>query len=207
MEGQQSLTLPWRSFSCWGREHFTFSFAYKGCEYFISDYVQPIALKDYPRYVTKNCWRSVDAHFHDGAGSMLLALLPIWAADTLFMTTCNLSPRRLPMTHDEESLMLLWCSFSWWGRERFTVSFAYKGSQYFVYDNWQPIAPQITHDTLPRIIDALLTLILPQEYPHHTIIWSGVVYHSRWFGSLSKVYIGFFLITRLCCNNTYKYIH
>jgi len=159
MEGQQSLTLRWRSFSWWGREHFTFSFAYKGSQYFVYDYVQPIAHKitqdtwprivdttltlifmmgqgacyylfclyeqpilhlwrwatyhptDYPRYMTTNCWHSVNAHFHDGAGSILLSLLPIKAANTSFMTIHNLSPPRLPIIHDQEWLTLRWRSF------------------------------------------------------------------------------------------------
>ena len=38
-------------------------------------------------------------------------------------------------------------------------SFAYNGSQYFVYDYLQRIGPKITWDSWPRIIDAPLTLI------------------------------------------------
>jgi len=207
MEGQQSLTLHWRSFSWSGREHFTISFAYKGCQDFVYDYVQPITPRitqdtrprivdtpltlifmmgqgafwfpfhlyrqpilrlwqfatyrppDYPGYMTKNCWHSIDAHFQDGAGRLLLSLLPIQAANTSFITICNLSPPRLPKIHDQESLTLHWRSFSWWGRETFTVSFAYTGSQYFIYNYLQPIAPQITQDTWSRIVDAPLTLI------------------------------------------------
>jgi len=159
MEGQQSLTLRWRSFSWWGREHSTFSLAYKGSQYFVYDYGQPIAHKitqdtwprivntplalifrmgqgscyylfclydqpilrlwlratyrpaDYPRYMTKNGWRSIDAHYHDGAWSVLLFLLPIQAADTSFMTMSNLSPARLPKIHDQELTTLRWRSF------------------------------------------------------------------------------------------------
>ena len=159
LEGQQSLTLCWHSFSWWGREHFTFSFAYKGSQYFIYDFVQPIAHKitqdkwprivdppltlifmlgqracyylvslyeqpilrfwlratyrpaDYPRYMTKNFWHSVDSHFHDGAGSVVLSLLPVKPANTSFMTIGNLLPPRLSKIHDQESLMLRWRSF------------------------------------------------------------------------------------------------
>jgi len=53
-----------------------------------------------------------------------------------------------------------WCTFSKWGREHVAFSFPYKGSQYFVYDWLQPVAPQITEDTRPTIVDAPLTLIL-----------------------------------------------
>jgi len=37
MQEHKSLTLLWRSFSRWGRDHVAFSFAYRGCQYF--DYV------------------------------------------------------------------------------------------------------------------------------------------------------------------------
>jgi len=38
--------------------------------------------------MNKNCWRSVDAHFHDGAGRVLLSVLPIQAAKIpLWLTT------------------------------------------------------------------------------------------------------------------------
>jgi len=43
MQGQQSLTLHWRSFSRWGREVVTFSFSYIGGQYFIKDWLQPVA--------------------------------------------------------------------------------------------------------------------------------------------------------------------
>ena len=156
--------------------------------------------------MTKNRWRSVDTHLHDGAGSMLRSLLPIWAANTSFITTCNLSPSRLPKTHDKEPLTLHWHSFSRWGRKHFIVSFPYIGSQYFVYDNLQLVTPQITHVTCLRIIDAPFTFILPLVYQHDAIIEFGTVYHLRWFGSLSNVYIYFFLITPFFCNDIYEYI-
>jgi len=143
--------------------------------------------------MTKICWRSVDTQFHDGAGSILLSLLPIKAANTLFMTICTLLPPRWLMIHDQEWLMLCWCWFSWRGMERFTLSFAYKGSKYFVFDNLQPIAYNITQDRWPRIFDAPLTLNLSQVYPQYVIIWFGVVHHSPWFGSLSSVFVYFLL--------------
>jgi hypothetical protein len=159
MEGQQSFTLRWHSFSCWGRGYFTFSFAYKRNQYFVYGYMQRITQKitqhtwqrtvhaplnlifmmeqggcydlfcvyrqwsvrwwlcatylsaDYPRYMTKNSRHAVDAHFHHGAVSVLLYLLPIKAANTSFMTICNLSLRRSPEIHDPQSLTLRWHSF------------------------------------------------------------------------------------------------
>jgi len=109
--------------------------------------------------MANNRWHSVDAHFEDGAGSISLSLLPIKAVNNRFMTMCNLTPPRLPMIHDQQSLTLRWCSFSWWGMEGIAICFAYKGSQKFLYDWICPIGGVIFQDAWPKIIDALLTLI------------------------------------------------
>jgi len=45
------------------------------------------------------------------------------------------------------------------GQGPFHFLFGYKGSQYLVYGYVQVITPQITQDTWPRIVDALLILI------------------------------------------------
>ena len=65
----------------------------------------------------------------------------------------------LTIMESQQSLPLCWCSFSRWGRECFTFYFDYKGSQYFIYDNLQPVTPQITQDTQLTIVDALLMFI------------------------------------------------
>jgi len=39
------LMLCWRSFSEWGREHVAFSIAYKGGQYLIYEWLQPVANK------------------------------------------------------------------------------------------------------------------------------------------------------------------
>ena len=67
---------------------------------------------NYLTYKTKNRWRSVDAHFQDGAGSLILSFLTWKAANTSFMNGCNQSPLRLPKMRSEKSLTLCWCSFS-----------------------------------------------------------------------------------------------
>jgi len=85
---------------------------------------------DYPRCKTKNRWRSVDAHFQNGAGSVSLSLLHIKAAYTSFMNVCIQLPLRLPKVQDQKSLTRGWLSFSGWGRERFSLVFDYKGGQY-----------------------------------------------------------------------------
>jgi len=84
----------------------------------------------YPRCETWNRWRSVDAHFHDGAGSMLLLLLPIKEANTSVMTSCNQCPVWLPRMQDLKSLMLRSCSFPGWGRELLCTYFDHKGGQF-----------------------------------------------------------------------------
>jgi len=85
--------------------------------------------------MTKNCWLSVEASFHDGAGRVLLSVLPIKAAKSWFMTDYNVLEVWFPRTHDQKSLILRWCSFSRWGMEGIAICFAYKGVRnYFVTD-------------------------------------------------------------------------
>ena len=84
---------------------------------------------DIPGIMTKNRWRSVDAHFRDGAGRVLQSVLPIKAAKNTLMTDCSLSEVWFPRTHDQKSLMLRWRWFPWRGREGIAICFAYNGSQ------------------------------------------------------------------------------
>jgi len=86
-----------------------------------------------PRWNTKNCWRFVDPHFQDGAGSLSLLFLPQKAANTSFMDVFNQLPLRLCRMERPKSLMLSWHSFSVWGSDHITISFAYKGCQYVGY--------------------------------------------------------------------------
>ena len=90
-------------------------------------------LSNYRTYKTRNCWRSVDAHFLDGAGS-LIRLFLIWkAGNTSFMNGCNQSAVRLPKMHSQESLTLRGSSFSEGGSVGVHYSFAKKGRQYTRY--------------------------------------------------------------------------
>jgi len=66
---------------------------------------------DFPGRMTTYRWRSVDADFHDGAGRVLQSALPIKAAKNTFMTNDNLSEVWFPRSHDQNLLMLRWCSF------------------------------------------------------------------------------------------------
>jgi len=66
---------------------------------------------DFPGRMTKNRWRSVDAHFHNGAGRVLQSVLPIKEAKNSFMTNDNLSEVWFPRTHDQKLLTLHWRSF------------------------------------------------------------------------------------------------
>ena len=114
---------------------------------------------DYKWWMAKNCWRSVDAHFHDGAGNMALSLFRIKAAKTLIMHTNYQITSELPYLQDQKSLTLRWCSYSEWRREHVALSFSLKASQYHIYEWPQLIAMQITNDARPKIVDAPLTLI------------------------------------------------
>jgi hypothetical protein len=66
---------------------------------------------DCPGRMTINRWRSVDAHFHHGAGKVLLSDLPMKAVKNSFIAEYNLSEVWFPMTHDQKSLTLCWHSF------------------------------------------------------------------------------------------------
>jgi len=113
-------------------------------------------------------------------------------ANTLIIYRNDHISFELPDLQDQKSLTRCWCSISEWCRERETRSFAYKASQYRIYEWSQPIAMQITNDARPKIVDAMLTLcwryvdatltlrwhyvdatltlILPWVYPQHAII-------------------------------------
>jgi len=85
---------------------------------------------DYPRCETLHCWRWVDAHFQDGAGSVSLLVLPIKHANTSVMTICNLGPLRLANMQDQKLLTLRWRSFPGWCRKRLSPFLDYKDGHY-----------------------------------------------------------------------------
>jgi len=55
--------------------------------------------------------------------------------------------------------------------------FAYKVSQYLIYEWPQSIAMEVTNNPTPKIIGTPLMLILPWMYPQYVIIQFGIVYH------------------------------
>jgi len=66
-----------------------------------------------------------------------LSLFPLMAPNTSFINVCNLLPLRLPMMHDQKSLMLHCHSFLWWGRERVSVCSDYNGIQFIKNRQWR----------------------------------------------------------------------
>jgi hypothetical protein len=145
--------------------------------------------------MTKNCWKSVDAHFQYGAGRVLLSVLPTKAAKNSIVTDYDLSEVWLPSTHDHKSLTLCWRSFWWWGREGVAIYFAYNGGQEFLCDWLPPIGGVISQDAWPKIVDALLTLILAWLYPQCAIIYlAQSIIHFVWAAFLAFSFT-FFLIT------------
>jgi len=110
-------------------------------------------------YKTKNRWCSVDAHFQDGAGSLILLFL-IWkAANTSFMNGYNQSALRLPKVHSQKSLTFRWSLFSERGSDRVVYSFAKKNRQYARYGYFRPRHHSITILTKLKIVDIPLMLI------------------------------------------------
>jgi hypothetical protein len=101
---------------------------------------------------TKNCTRSVDAHFQNREGSLSLSILPMKTSYQSFMYGCNQSPCRLTMMAGQTLLTLHCRSLSECGREGVSFSFAFKCSLYHIYERLNPIATQITQDTRREII-------------------------------------------------------
>jgi len=57
---------------------------------------------DFPWRMTNNRWRSIDAHFHGGAGRILQSFLRIKVIEKSFMTDYNLLKVWFRMTHDQK---------------------------------------------------------------------------------------------------------
>jgi len=70
----------------------------------------------------------------EAVAGMSPAYLPREAANSFLIEVCRQAPLILPKMQDLKSLMLIWHSFSRWGRERVASAFAYKGGQYLSYD-------------------------------------------------------------------------
>jgi len=85
---------------------------------------------NYPTCKTKNCGRSVDAHFQNGAGTVSLSLLHINSAYSSFINLWIQLPLRLPRIQHQKSLGRHGLPFLRWGRERVSLVFDYKRSQY-----------------------------------------------------------------------------
>jgi len=64
---------------------------------------------DYQWLKAKNHWRSIDAHFYEGAQSVLLSSFPVKAANTLIIHRNNHIAFDLPDLQDQKSLTLCWC--------------------------------------------------------------------------------------------------
>jgi len=109
----------------------------------------------------------------------------------------------IPRTHEHKSLMLLWRSFSSWGREGIAICCAKKGCQKLPRDWLLPIADVSSQDKWPKFIDAPLTVILPLLYPQYAIIWFGTCHLSHCLAAFPVFSFTFFLITTLFFSNTW----
>jgi hypothetical protein len=74
---------------------------------------------DYTRCNTQNCWRSVDAHFQTGAGTMSQSVLRITAANMLILSISRTGALELYKMQHSKSLTLCWHSVDavlmlWW---------------------------------------------------------------------------------------------
>ena len=95
---------------------------------------------DYWICKTKNCWYSVDAHFHDGVMQMPGSVLDEKGTRTSYMNYCHNPTVILAKMQDQQLVTLYWRSFSGCGRKCVAGVFAWKGSQYLVYACLKQIA-------------------------------------------------------------------
>jgi len=152
--------------------------------------------------MTKNQWRSVDTHFHDGAGRVLKSVLPIKAAKNCFMTDSNLLVVWFPRTHDQKSLTLCWHLFSRWGREHVVIIWPIKAANTWIIYNNKRI-----NFKLPDLYDLQLLMLRWHSFCH------GCIHNMQSFNlaqSIMHIVLAaflafsftFFLITTLFFNNT-----
>ena len=113
---------------------------------------------DYWIFKTRNCWCSVDAHFHDVVTFVSCTVSVEKAAMNSYIKYCHQATLRLAKMQDQQSLTLHWHSFSGWVMKRVDKVFATEGGQYFMYGCLQLIASRITHDVRTKIVDPPLTL-------------------------------------------------
>jgi len=63
---------------------------------------------DIPWIMSHDCWHSIDAHFHDGAGSVSLSFLPMKDGNTSIMCIPYQIVFLLPDLQNQKSLPLCW---------------------------------------------------------------------------------------------------
>ena len=128
---------------------------------------------DYQWWNAKNRWCSCDAHFHEGAQSVSLSFFPIKAANTLIIYKNDDITFDLPDLQDQKSLTFN----SRIGHRVWRSLYCLKSQP--IPHWWQGSADcQADYQQCKtKIVDALLTLILPWAYPWYGVVYFGVIYH------------------------------
>jgi len=161
---------------------------------------------DYPRWKIRNCWISVDANFHGGAGRLSLSLIPIKVANTLIMY-CN--------NQIACELLTFKTKICWLSVDAHFLNGA--GSMWLCL---VPIKPGNTayingHNQLPCRLpmtqdQKLLTLSWHSFCPGHIHNMLSFNLAQYIFASVLAAFVlsscTFSLITTLFFNNSYKYI-
>jgi len=80
----------------------------------------------------KNGWHSIDAHFHEGARSVLLSFFPVNIANILIIYNNDHIAFDLPDLQHKKLWTLHWRSIWELGRVREARSCAYEASQYCI---------------------------------------------------------------------------
>jgi len=115
---------------------------------------------NYLTHMAKICWRSIMAHFLNGAVTVSLSVVPIKTANMLILNGRSRISTELPYLQNHISLTLRWRSFSEWDSDRVAICLANKDCQHLGFALQWPIHYSNTLLNRPKIIDTPLTLIV-----------------------------------------------
>jgi len=89
---------------------------------------------------------------------------PTQAANALIMYSNDWIVFEFTDLQDKNSLTLDWHSISEWGMVHVALSYAYQACQYGINVQLQQMEAWIAHDARLKIVDSVMTLILPWMY-------------------------------------------
>lgn len=145
-----------------------------------------VQLIDYPKFETKYYWLSIDVQFHVAVKQIWFTVLAEVAAIASYMNHSHKITHRLCNMQDDQLLLLDWCSFSGWDRERLMSVFAVKGGQYHIYGGFQLITSEVNQDGRPKVTATWWTLIFRMRQDVcrcYFYLWKQAIPHLLMFAT------------------------